>query len=119
MCGEETMSNGNEMTTNDDSSAATCRCVHIVSQGGNLMVGGDANDVANVIDAETARIEAQTRLEEAQLRTMEFRASREDVEFERVSSAIDELKQSMQSDPFAGLFARFPGFGSSEHPGAD
>ena len=76
--------------------------IHYVSEGSNLLMGGNASQVANAIDAETERVNALVRLEEVRLETKRFDAEREDVSFERLTAAVDELRQSMRN-PFADL----------------
>ncbi len=90
--------------------------IHYVSEGSNLLMGGNASQVANAIDAETNRLDAQRALEEVRLETMRFQAEREDLEFERFNEAVNELKQSMQGS-VESLFSGFGGFTGFDAPG--
>jgi hypothetical protein len=120
MCGGENTFNGDAEMGNVEDEAGYGE-IHYVSEGSNLLMGGDGDAIANAIDAETNRVHAVRELEEVRLETMRFQAEREDVSFQRMSDALDEIRRS-SANPFADLLSGFPGFGSfssTDRPDAD
>ncbi len=79
--------------------------IRYVTDGGDVFIVGNADEVRSVIHAEANRLDAVRALEEVRLETRRFEAGREDIRVERIDNALNELKQSvMGSNPFESLF---------------